>query len=165
MSADAGIRVLRGELAKGLAVLRRMEDYLCDFEKRKLAHAPGDDEAMALSQALTNYYTCLETLFLRISTFFENSLEEAAWHQSLLDRMGIEVPDVRPRVVSQEAEGALRELLKFRHFCRYYFEMDYDWDKLRLVLGKFHQAREVVRADLGRFDAFLSDLCKAGDQT
>jgi len=161
MSAETGIRVLRGELSKGLEVLFRLENYLCDFEKRKLADSPGDDEAMALAQALTNYYTCLETAFLRISTFFENNLDESTWHQSLLERMSLEIPDTRPRVLSREAEGGLRELLKFRHFCRYYFELDYDWERLRLVLSKFHQVREIVRADLARFDRFLADLCAA----
>ena len=41
---------------------------------------------MVITQSLTNYYTCLETIFLRISKFFENNLDKDQWHQSLLEK-------------------------------------------------------------------------------
>ena len=79
---------------------------------------------------LENYYTCLETIFLRISQSFENHLESARWHNDLLQKMTLETEGVRTAAVSDEAFPPLFELLKFRHFKRYYFELEYDWDRL-----------------------------------
>ena len=36
--------------------------------------------ALIVAGLLENYYTCLETIFLRISQSFENNLNSARWH-------------------------------------------------------------------------------------
>lgn len=159
MSWVNDVQLLRGELEKGLEVLLRMETYLVDFQERKLNQGnPGTDEAMVIAQAISNYYTCAETAFLRISRFFENSLPRDRWHQALLEKMTISVPDHRPKVISDQTYRCLLELLKFRHFTRYYFELDYDWEKLDYLLRKFNGVRVRLREDLADFEAFLSDL-------
>ena len=33
-----------------------------------------------------NYYTCTETIFLRIAQFFENNLDKNRWHSHLLEK-------------------------------------------------------------------------------
>ena len=71
-------------------------------------------------------YTCLETIFLRISQSFENRLEPARRHNDLLRKMTLEVEGVRAAAVSEEAFFPLFELLKFRHFKRYYFDLESD---------------------------------------
>ena len=48
--------------------------------------------AVYLAEIMEDTYTCTETLFLRISQFFENSISQDRWHQDLLkkdiDRFG-----------------------------------------------------------------------------
>ncbi len=158
MSLDHQVQTLRAEIEKSFSVLSRIEAYLIDFQEQRLSGTPGLDEAMILTQALSNYYTCLETLFLRISKFFENDLDREQWHRSLLEKMTLEIPDTRRRVISDAVYHGLFELLKFRHFSRYYFELDYDWDKLRFLLKKFNDIRAQVRADLAEFDRFARSL-------
>ena len=75
MNAREGILALRGEINRSLAVLEKIEGYFVRFQKTRLTTSPGTDEAMIVAQSLSNYYTCLETLFLRISQFFENNLD------------------------------------------------------------------------------------------
>jgi hypothetical protein len=158
MNIDAKVRTLRAEISKSLSVLSRIEDFLIEFQDQKLSESPGLDEAMIATQALTNYYTCLETVFLRISNFFENSLDKEQWHRSLLEKMTLDIEDVRPKVIGDLVFQGLLELLKFRHFARYYFELDYDWDKLRFLLKKFNGIHIEVRAELLEFDRFLKQL-------
>lgn len=158
MNPESKVRTLRAELDKSLSVLARIEDFIVDFQDRKLSEAPGIDEAMIVTQALSNYYTCLETLFLRISKFFENNLDNEQWHRSLLEKMTLEIEGVRPKAIGDYVYFGLLELLKFRHFSRYYFEMDYDWDKLRFLLKKFQEIRVRIRTDLSNFDEFLKRL-------
>jgi hypothetical protein len=155
---DSAVRTLRAEIRESLAVLERIETFLMDYQDEKLLENPGLEEAMVVTQSLTNYYTCLETLFLRISRFFENSLDREQWHRSLLEKMALEIEDFRPRVIGRDVYLVLLELLKFRHFARYYFELDYDWDKLRFLLKKFNWVRSEVRLNLVEFDRFLRQL-------
>jgi hypothetical protein len=136
MSLEINIQNLRSEINKSLSVLARIENYIVDFQQQKLIKKSGLDEAMIVTQALTNYYTCIETLFVHISKFFENNLDKEQWHRSLLEKMTLEIEDVRPKVICESVYHGLLELLKFRHFSRYYFELDYDWDKLKFLLKK-----------------------------
>jgi len=160
MNAREGINSLRGEINRSLAVMARLEAYFEEFQEHRLSPKAGTDEAMVVAQSLSNYYTCLETLFLRISQFFENGLDSNHWHQSLLDKMVIEIPDYRPRVISDTSRQALFELLKFRHFTRYYFDLDHDWDKLRYLMKKFNDVRNSVRTELEVFEKYLSKLAQ-----
>jgi hypothetical protein len=75
-----------------------------------------------------------------------------------LDKMILEIEDVRPQVISSSTYLGLLELLKFRHFSRYYFELDYDWDKLKFLLKKFNDIHVQVRMDISDFERFLDKL-------
>jgi len=114
--------------------------------------------ALMVAGLLENYCTCLETILLRISQFFENDLTPERWHSDLLERMTIRIEGVRIPAVSDVNYPRLLELLKFRHFRRYYFELEYDWDSLEFLTKKLNEAHPVVLADLGRFDRFLASL-------
>lgn len=114
--------------------------------------------ALIVAGLLENYYTCLETIWLRISQAFENHLDPARWHRDLLEMMTVEIEGVRPAAVSNETFSSLFELLKFRHFKRYYFELEYDWDRLDFLVTKLRQVHPLVLRDLERFVHFTSAL-------
>ena len=114
--------------------------------------------ALIVAGLLENYYTCLETIFLRISQHFDNRLGHDRWRQDLLQKMTLEIEGVRPAAVSEEALSPLSELLRFRHFKRYYFELEYDWDRLDFLVAKLRQAHPLVTRDLQRFGRFMSTL-------
>ena len=158
MNLETNIQTLRSEINKSLSVLARIDTYIVNFQQQKLIKTSGLDEAMIITQALTNYYTCIETLFFRISKFFENNLDKERWHRSLLEKMSLDIENVRPKVICDSVYQGLLELLKFRHFSRYYFELDYDWDKLRFLLKKFNNIHIQVKTDLSEFDCFLNTL-------
>jgi hypothetical protein len=70
--------------------------------------------------------------------------------------MTLEFPCIRPRVISDTTHRDLHELLKFRHFTRYYFDLDYDWDKLRFLIKKFQNLRTPLRSELNAFAATIN---------
>jgi hypothetical protein len=150
------IKLLVAELRKNIEVLERIRSFIETTEKRELA-ASGRTAATALMMAgiIENYYTCLETSFLRISQNFENHLEESRWHQALLDRMTLRVPGLRENVISDETKRDLGELLKFRHFKRYYFEFEYDWDRIDFLLKKLKEGHARLLKEMSSFIAFL----------
>jgi len=161
MSIDSRIAALKQDIVEHLAVLDRTERYADEYFAR---FGPGPRtaaDAFLVTGVLSNYYTCLETVFLRISEYFENSLAPARWHKDLLEKMTLSIEGVRPRLLAEDTVLPLQELLRFRHFCRYYFAFEYDWDRLEFALKKFAQARPLVRRDLAAFLAFLNQLAEA----
>lgn len=107
MSAHEEARLLVSEIRRSLAVLDRIE---CFYDK----HAAPDESqakrtttrAIVVAETLVNYYTCLETVFHRISQYFENHLSSDRWHTDLLDRMVISIPGTRPSVISEATRRA-----------------------------------------------------------
>jgi len=135
-------------------VLDDMERFLA--ERRVPAEAgaaPDRGERIVLAQILENTYTAVETSLLRISQGFDNSLSPERWHADLLDKMLLEKQGVRPRVLSDESHRLLTELMRFRHFKRYYLELDYDWEKLLYLLSVLRRCLPLVRAELSDFRA------------
>jgi hypothetical protein len=161
MATGDRLAALAAELRASLAVLGRVEAYYDGFTARPGAGDKSIENAIILSDVVVNYYTCLETMFLRISQFFENSLDSAQWHRDLLRRMTHAVTGVRNRVLSDESYAALSELLSFRNFKRYYFEFDYDWDRLDLVLRKLAIARPRVISEMNHYVDYLDELAAA----
>jgi hypothetical protein len=159
MSVTNKIAILQSEVLKSRDVLKKIESYYENFLRQDfVAKERKTDHAIIISELICNYYTCLETIFLRISQFFENSLLKEKWHQDLLHKMTLNIPDVRPLVISDATYRLLLELLKFRHFKRYYFELNYDWDKLEFVQKKFSQVKIQIDNELNQFLDSLNKL-------
>ena len=149
------VALIRAHRRRLEAVYRSMESVL-DGEIVQLGKTPMS--ALIVAGLLENYYACLETIFLRISQSFENRLDPARWHNDLLQKMTLEIEGVRTAAVSEETFSPLFELLKFRHFKHYYFELEYDWDRLDFLVTKLRQVHPLVTRDLERFARFASAL-------
>ncbi|GAB6059704.1 ribonuclease toxin HepT-like protein [Desulfonatronum parangueonense] len=153
------LRTLLGYVRKTLDLLEQQRLAHAEFIARD---APKLDQqrsvAMLHTAFLTDYYTCAETCFWRIAQCFENHLDGSRWHKDLLDRMRMEVPGMRTAVIRDEVHDALVELMRFRHFRRYYFEMNYDMEKIDFLLRKLEFLHRELPADLLRFDRFLQNM-------
>ena len=152
------IKELIAEIDKTKKVL---DDLYEIYNSRKEWFFRGEksiEKAVLLADVFVNYYTCSETLFFRISQFFENSLPKEKWHAELLRKMNLSIPDVREQVISDETCAIFDEFRKFRHFKRYYFTMDYDWDRLEYLQKKFTKLNSAFSVDLAAFEEFLQKL-------
>ena len=158
-SADR-LAALAAELDATLPVLDRIDEFFDRFHRQPAAAERSTENAIIVSDVMVSFYTCLETAFLRISQFFENALDDARWHEQLLRAMTWTVPEVRERVISDATLAALSELRRFRHFKRYYFAFDYDWERLELVRSKYLACRAEVRAELAAYSAYLQRLAR-----
>ncbi len=147
------------EIDRGLQAIGKIEATMQEFQNEVLAISGRTKmTAMIAAQLLENFYTCLETIFLRISQFFENNLPHDAWHAALLERMTLHVSGVRDAAIADETRILLDELRRFRHFKRYYFELEYDWARLDYLLGVYRRALPLVSSDLDSFKSFLKAL-------
>jgi hypothetical protein len=135
-----------------LEMLRRLDAFESDIVPILGKTA---DSVLIPVQILENAYTAVETLILRISQAFENHLDSRRWHADLLEKMTLEVPKIRPKVLSAATYQRLAELMRFRHFKRYYFELDFDWRKTDFLVTLFRELVPLLKADLDRFAAAL----------
>ena len=147
------------EIKKCRVMLGKIDSFYRDFKTNDfILLGKKKASAIVIAEIMVDFYTCLETLFLRISQFFENTLRKDKWHSDLLHKMSLEIEGVRKAVVSDETHSILFEFMKFRHFTRYYFEFDYDWDKLEFLEKKYSQVKAVLEKDLKNFEEFLNSL-------
>lgn len=147
------------EIRKCRVMLGKVDSFYRDFKTNEFTLlGKKKASAIVIAEIMVDFYTCLETLFLRISQFFENTLQKDKWHSDLLHKMTLEIEGVRKAVVSDETYSILFEFMKFRHFRRYYFEFDYDWDKLEFLEKKYSQVKALLEKDLKNFEEFLNSL-------
>jgi len=152
------VRLLIEEIRKSREALARIEQFYEQSLAGVASMGRTPEKAIVLADLLAKYYTCLETIFLRISQFFENSLSEDRWHADLLRKMTLSIAGVREAVILDSTHVLLLELLKFRHFTRYYYDISYDWDRLDYLMTKFAEARPALHDDLDNFLRFLQAL-------
>jgi hypothetical protein len=158
MNAHEQIMKLKGDLLKALERADRIEKYYDEFGTKRAMLKENSYDLVILAEIFVDYYTCLETAFVRVARFFENSLDTAKWHSDLLERMIIDIPEVRPRMLTDEAYTLLLEFMRFRHFRRYYFQFDYDRDKMAFLEKKFRQVVPLVKSALNGYVEKLDKL-------
>ena len=162
MKDKSEILTLKGEIQKTFSILEQTKSFYTNVQDNELKLL-GKTQSVAFifAQIVENFYTCLETLFLRISQYFENSLQKEKWRADLLNKMTLQIEQIREPVIFEKTFQLLVEIMRFRHFKRYYFEIEYDWDKLDYICKKYLEADQRVRGDLEQFLLFLGNLSLA----
>jgi len=159
MSRIENLQELRGEIARYRDVSSRLLEALRQVENHDIERiGKTTTTAVAVAGLIENSYTAVETVLFRIAQNFGNNLDASRWHTDLLRRMTIPVPNVRPAVVGEATYAKLDELMRFRHFKRYYFNLDYDWSRLEYLMSVVHTTIPTITAELSEFDRFLTEL-------
>ena len=87
----------------------------------------------ALGYTIHNIYNLLENYFLRISKFFENSLEPLSWHRDLIEHMRLDIEGIRPALLDRDLAARIDELRSFRHVFRNIYQSELDPKRVELV--------------------------------
>ena len=133
MRTREGFLALIAELDGDVRELDRLSDHNRRAWSRIEAGADDPVDWGALGFTIQTIYGVIENYFLRISKFFENSLPSDRWHQALVERMGLEIPEVRPPLLRDADVLRVRELVKFRHRLRNLYGEDLDPTKTRAI--------------------------------
>jgi len=153
------IQTLIGDILKTLSLLEKINSKYAVFSVKRSVFSEGFD-LMILAEIVSDYYTCLETAFVRISKFFENNVDKSKWHSDLLEKMTIDVPGIRKALLSELTYAPLKDIMRFRHFKTYYFEMEYDKDRIDFIEKKFLQSFPLVVKSMKDYILFLESLIK-----
>ena len=145
-------------IERNRAVLKRIDTFYTQYRKDEDISEQKVPQAIVIADTLSNYYTCLETIFLRISQVFENTLDSERWHGDLLQKMTLRIEGIRETLLSQQSYTILHDFLRFRHFNRYYYQFEYDWDKIEFLMKKYEQVIPLVVNELKQYQDFIDQL-------
>jgi hypothetical protein len=137
--------------------LQAISDIFARLEKATLS---DDEETLIIiAYRLHSLYMAFENIFQQIALTFENNLDEkSGWHSQLLQRMKLDLTPIRPAVIDDTTYPALDELRRFRHLFRTNYTIEFDQERLQLVLHKAHQLSHLYQGQISRFLTFLKTL-------
>ncbi|MGA1791494.1 MAG: hypothetical protein ACMUIM_08405 [bacterium] len=122
---------LVSELENDIAILDELMGKYNQVN-HKIRHIDPDEfDWASLGYTIHNIYNLLENYFLRVSKFFENDLDHVFWHKELINRMTLEIKDIRPRLFDRKIAYKINELRAFRHIFRYIYQSELDVIKLQ----------------------------------
>ena len=150
---DAGaFAVLEAELRARLVDVDRIADRV---EARREASDERPEAVDSLGYQLHNLYGAFEQVFEVVARFFENRVAAAGYHAGLIKRMQLDIPGVRPALLSASTAADLDELRRFRHLFRHAYSADLDPHKVRRLAAGAGTLRRAFARDLDRFLASL----------
>ena len=124
------------------------------------AAAANNDELYFDSVALNihSFYSGLERLFEKISSAIDGSIPQGAnWHQELLNQMTLEIPNVRPAVISEKTRKQLDTYRGFRHVVRNVYTYHISPDKLEPLAKNIRLVFKQVERELIAFSRFIEN--------
>jgi HepT-like protein len=83
------------------------------------------------------------------------------WHRELLRQMAVEVPELRPQVISA-ATAAVDEYLRFRHVVRNVYAFEFEPERIERLAADLRPVLERIEKELLAFAAFLESLAREG---
>lgn len=149
--------ILKSEIKRDLEKLDRLlEKFASSYQEynRQKKYAFLVESAFYVNQV----YTGFERIFQNVADCFENTIDEKSWHKSLLERMALNLENIRPPVISESNLRCLDELRAFRHFFRHAYELDLQEKKFSIVVSSVHELEESFREDLEKFVQFIDEL-------
>ncbi|MEW6753465.1 MAG: hypothetical protein AB1505_21150 [Candidatus Latescibacterota bacterium] len=167
MSGDtAQLRLLKADIEADLVTVAALHGRLTGYDAEALEQALlGEERRIAVAYYLHNLYCAYESIFQRIAEVFGNQVaERSGWHAGLLRRMALDVPGMRPRLLSDQSWDNLDELRRFRHLFRSAYRLQLAGDRLALVLRRAHLLTQSYRSDFDGFLNFLDGMLSAAGE-
>ena len=137
-------------------------DKLKQLDKEKsvlLKKSPSNFVARAGGSILHDFYTGIEKIFESIAKEVDHRLPMGEeWHSELLHQMTLDIPGLRPRVITAITEKNLREYLGFRRLFRKRYGFELDWQKLKKLLLAMPKVRSGLENEVNIFFEALNPL-------
>lgn len=146
-------QILYGFILKQKSIIAKILNEVTQIDLKKY------ENQYVFALKTQQFYTAIEDIFIRIAKTFENSIQDISkYHTELLQRMSIEVLNIRPKVICEKTFTFLNKLRSFRHFIRHAYDFELDFDELFLVQKKIIDYNSFLLNDLEDFEKFLLNL-------
>ena len=127
--------------------------------KKAWSLALNKDDSLYLDSVALNlhdFYNGLERIFERIAENIDEIKPEGLnWHQEILKQMAMEIPKVRPAVISQDLREELDKYRAFRHIVRNIYAHNFRIDKIKDLMENIDKLLNKLEENLQIFCEFL----------
>lgn len=159
----ARLRLLCAEIR---AELPRLERTVAEIAEAHQGVSGPESPRLFLYAAaalLETYYSAIEKTLARIASTLAVLPDGPAWHRRLLEEATLDLPKIRPPVLSCDTARRLDPYLAFRHRFRNFYLFDLDPSLvIPLLEGVPSVARSVID-ELSEFAVILDRLADALD--
>lgn len=150
---------LAGELNDRLKEL----EIVCQHGKQWLENYSSKTsnilDLRALGSILHDFYTAVEDIFELIAGDVNGNLpQDSRWHRRLLHLMTLDIPKLRPAVISKQLESQLDEYLRFRHIFRNVYGHHLQWERMAALIHNLESTCKNVASEIDAFRKFLLRL-------
>jgi hypothetical protein len=142
--------LLKVDLEGQMNDIQRIHQKLLD----RVAKLAVDDDVIleSIAYQIHNLYCATEDLLKIVASCFENNISNSSqWHSLLLQRMTMEIPDIRPAFLSYNTHAILNNLRGFRHFFRHAYGTTIEYEQLKINLDKALKLKENLETDIHQF--------------
>ena len=123
--------------------------------------SPGGYNVDAAALNLHGFYAGLERVFLIVAERIDQSAPSgASWHRELLLQMAVELPDVRPAVISADLVDELDRYRGFRHVVRNVYAHVLDARRVGELVESLPSMLARLRAELTTFAEALDEIAQ-----
>jgi len=127
------------------------------WAKARVSHDDFFLDGVALN--LHGFYSGLERIFERIASAVDETVPDGAnWHQELLSQLSIEIPGVRPAVISTGLKEELEAYRGFRHIVRNVYAYHLRPEKMAPLVEKLPTVFTSVEREVAAFAGFLQSI-------
>ena len=115
---------------------------------------PLQDTAVAriVGSILHDYYAAAENIFRDVAAKIDKSIPQGEqWHKALLEQMTLEVPGLRPPVVSSATAEKLDYYRALRHVFSNVYGFHLSLDRMKDLLERLSDVSAALAEDLDRF--------------
>jgi len=158
-------RLLQSRILSELDELDRTAAAVQRHWKNRLS-AGQDQDAYINSVALNlhSFYSGLERMFELIAVEIDGGkLSGGDWHVELLRQMTLDLPGIRPAVMSKPSAEQLDELRRFRHRVRNIYAATLAPQRMSAVVETLPELWRDVRQQLEAFAAYLDEMSRADE--
>jgi hypothetical protein len=152
--------VLAGRIRKELEDIERLVSRA--NRAIKTAQKNPQDTDLYIDSASLNLhdvYSGFERIFRQIAATVDGNMPASTeWHRDLLEQMGLDLPKVRPPVLTSSSIQRLDEYLRFRHVVRNVYTFSFDPERVGRLVNELDMVFNQIRQELLVFANFLEKV-------
>lgn len=152
--------VLAGRIRKELDDLERLVARA--IRAMNTAQTNPQDTDLYVDSASLNLhdiYSGFERIFKQIAATVDGNMPAGAeWHRELLEQMGLDLPKVRPPVLTADSIQHLDPYLRFRHVVRNVYTFSLDPERIGRLVNELETVFAQIRQELLAFADFLEKV-------
>jgi len=144
------LSLLRAEVERQMARITQVYETLA--QRIDEIASGGSPLVESAAYQTHNYYSAIEDLLQLVAKAFENNIADVSrWHSELIDRMTLNIPGVRPPLLSTQTATLLHRLRGFRHFFRHAYDVPLDAAEVQQNWDITRQLRPLLEQDVATF--------------